>query len=313
MKNKYVSTINNLVYYESDEHVDTISDSSKQVDASNKPIKDTHIVNGINNISVGVRSFEPAVIGVVIIGQGITQGVINGGTNIGSNLVTNVLTNSSKILFDTNTFQLNTLQSETLVIGPQDESVKSNNRIICTPSDSRNIRGEHISRIDTPGVNKDIWSVIDTTSNVLSCTDNVEKFDTIFHSSTTQERNLESLQIKEVGVKKEPDPSVQMNITNSFLSERPKFITLGNLTVETVDVRNLNFVTATRSKKCNRLWRGTERDDRLGYTHNFETMRETTAYRNHIKNSNIETRECFEREYSSPENIQQTLLMNIVT
>ena len=44
MKNKDVSTIKDLVYYESDEHTDTISDSSKQVDASNEPIKDTHIV-----------------------------------------------------------------------------------------------------------------------------------------------------------------------------------------------------------------------------------------------------------------------------
>ena len=219
MKNKDVSTINDSVYYGSDDHVDTISDSIKQVDASNEPINETRIVDGINNLSVGVRSVEPAVMGVGIIGQGITQGVINGGTNIGSNLVTNVLTNYSKILFDTNTFQLNTLQSEALVIGPQDESVKSNNRIICTPRDIRNIRGEHISRIDTPGVNEDIWSVIDTTSNVLSCTDNVEKFDTIVHSSTTQERNLESSRIKEVGVKsifpeigKEPDPSVRVNL-----------------------------------------------------------------------------------------------------
>ena len=39
IKNKYVSTINNYVYYESDEHVNAISDSSKQVDASNEPIK----------------------------------------------------------------------------------------------------------------------------------------------------------------------------------------------------------------------------------------------------------------------------------
>ena len=87
------------------------------------------------------------------------------------------------------------------MIGPQGEYVESNNRIKCTPSDSRNIRGENISRIDTPGVNKDIWSVIDTTSSVLIFTDNVEKFDTLVHSSTTQERNLESLRIKEVGVK----------------------------------------------------------------------------------------------------------------
>ena len=74
--------------------------------------------------------------------------------------------------------------------------MKINNRIICTPSDSRNISGEHISRIDTPGVSEDIWSVVDTTSNVLSCTNNVDKSDTVVHSSTTQERNLELSQIK---------------------------------------------------------------------------------------------------------------------
>ena len=156
MKKKYVSTINNSVYYEGDEHADMISDSSKQVDASNEPRKDTHIVDGINNLSVGFISVQPAVIRVSTIGQGITQGVINGGTNIGSNLATNVLTNSSKILFDTNKFQISTLQFKTPVIGPQDESVKRTSRIISTPSDSRNIRGNHISRIDTPGVNKDI-------------------------------------------------------------------------------------------------------------------------------------------------------------
>ena len=150
------------------------------------------------------------------------------------------------------------------MIGPQDESVKSNNRIICTPSDSRNIRGEHISRIDTPGVNEDIWSVIDTTLNVLSCTDNVNKFDTIVHSSTTQERNLKSSRMIEVGVKsifpelrKEPDPSVPLKLASSVLSESPKFITLRHPNIETVDIRNLDFVTATRAKNLNGLQRGT--------------------------------------------------------
>ena len=56
-----------------------------------------------------------------------------------------------------------------------------------------------------------------------------------------------------------------------------------------------------------------DRDDSLGYTHDVETMSETTAYRNHIKNSEIETREFFERETSSPQNIQRTLPMIIVT
>ena len=174
--------------------------------------------------------------------------------------------------------------------------------------------------IDTPGVNEDIWSVIDTTSNVLSCTDNDEKFDTLVHSSTTQERNLGYLQIKEVGVKsilpelgKEPDPSLQVNLAHPVLSESLKFITLGHPTVETADIRNLDFITATRAKTCNGLLRGTEGDDRLGYKHYFETMSETKAYRNHIKNSEIETREVFEQETSSPENIQRTLPMNIVT
>ena len=72
MKKKDVSIINDSVYYESDEHVDTISDSSKQVDASNEPIKETHTVDRNNNLSVGVGSVEPAVIRFGIIGQGIT-------------------------------------------------------------------------------------------------------------------------------------------------------------------------------------------------------------------------------------------------
>ena len=155
---------------------------------------------------------------------------------------------------------------------------------------------------------------------MLSCTEKVEKFDTIVHSSTTQENNLESSQIKEVGVKiistelgKEPEPSVRVNLAKPVLIKSPKFITLGQPAVETEDIRNLDFVTATRAKNCNGLRKGTEMDDRLGYTHDFETMRETTAYRNHIKNPEIEIREVFEWETSSPENIQWELPMNTVT
>ena len=42
-------------------------------------------------------------------------------------------------------------------------------------------------------------------------------------------------------------------------------------------------------------------------------MSKTTANRDNIKNSEIETREVFERETSSPENIQQKLPMNFDT
>ena len=124
MKKKDVSKINDSVYYESNEHVYTIIDSSKPVEASNGPIKDTHIVGGINKLSVEVVYVDPTVIGVGIIGQVITQGVINGGMNIGSNIVTDILKNSSKQLFQTNMFQINSLQSETLMIEPQDKSAK---------------------------------------------------------------------------------------------------------------------------------------------------------------------------------------------
>ena len=135
-------------------------------------------------------------------------------------------------------------------------------------------------------MNKEVWSPrSDMTSNVLSCTDNVNKFDTFFHGSTTQERNLESSCIKEVGVKsifpelrKEPDYSIRVNLANSVLSKNPKFIGTGHPTVETTYIRTINFTTYTRAKNLNRLQRGKETDDGMGYTHDFVTMSKTTAY-----------------------------------
>ena len=65
MKKKDVSTINDSVYNESDEHVDTISVSSKQVNPRNDPIKETHIFDGVRTFSTGFRLLEPAVIGII--------------------------------------------------------------------------------------------------------------------------------------------------------------------------------------------------------------------------------------------------------
>ena len=78
MKDKDVSKINDSVYYELDEHVDTISDSNKQVDPRNNPTADTHIFDRVRTLSVRVGLFKPAV-------------VIGGSVG----LVTNVLENSS--------------------------------------------------------------------------------------------------------------------------------------------------------------------------------------------------------------------------
>ena len=132
------------------------------------------------------------------------------------------------------------------MIGAQEKSVKKTNRIISTPSNIRKISGNRISRIDIPGANKDVWSVIDTTSNVLSDADNVKKFDTSVQSSATKERNLESSRIKEEILKRifpilgsELDPSVRVNLTNSVVCESLKFKSLGHPPIETADIRNL--------------------------------------------------------------------------
>ena len=57
---KYVSTINDSVYYESDEQVYTISDSDKQVDVSSEPKEETHIIDRIRKLSVKQLSSQPS-------------------------------------------------------------------------------------------------------------------------------------------------------------------------------------------------------------------------------------------------------------
>ena len=93
-------------------------------------------------------------------------------------------------------------------------------------------------------MNKNVWGVIDTTSNVLSDADNVDKFDTHAQRSTTQERNLESSRIKEESLESifpelgpKFDSSVRVNLANSILREIPKFKRLGQPTIETADIR----------------------------------------------------------------------------
>ena len=142
MKKKDVSTINDSVYNELDEHIYTISGSRKQIDPRNNPIKETHVVDRVCTLSIGVRLLEPAVIGIIV--QGSTD------------LVTHVLTNSSEQLSMMSSSSLNTNQSKTFVIGLQCESVGGGNRsIIFSSHYSRNSVGNN-SRIGTPGVNKNI-------------------------------------------------------------------------------------------------------------------------------------------------------------
>ena len=62
MKKKDLSKINDSAYYESDEYVDTVSDSRKQVDPINNPIAETHIVGVVCTLPVRVGLFETAVV-----------------------------------------------------------------------------------------------------------------------------------------------------------------------------------------------------------------------------------------------------------
>ena len=53
--------------------------------------------------------------------------------------------------------------------------------------------------------------------------------------------------------------------------------------------------------------------DWLASSHGFERVSETTAYSNHIKNSELETRQVFERENIQTENIPLTRQTDFVT
>ena len=116
MKNIDVSTINDSIYYESDEQVDTISNSRKQVDPRNYLIKQTQIIDGVCTLSIGVGPLKPAVIGTI--------------GNDSTDLVTHVLTNSSEQLSMKSSFPLNMNQPKAFVIGSQCKSVGGNRNTI---------------------------------------------------------------------------------------------------------------------------------------------------------------------------------------
>ena len=183
MKKKDVSTINDSVYYESDEQVYTISDSNKQVDTRSNPMAETHIFDRVPKLSVGVGLFEPAVIG--------------GG--IGNDLVANFLDNLHVKVSLNSLSPLNTNTSKVFVIGSACKSVGvDRNTLNCTPPD-RTIRN-HI-RIGTPGVNEGVFSPSrGKTSSFAKWMGNINPSDTSVHGSATQERNLGFSCIEKVGL-----------------------------------------------------------------------------------------------------------------
>ena len=145
---------------------------------------------------------------------------------------------------------------------------------------------------------------------------NIEPLDTSVHGSATQEMNLDFSCIEKGRVKSLPekivadlDPSIQVNLENSVISERPKFKNPGLSTFDATGKHNTDFAPSTRLKSLNGTQRYNFRDSRLGYTHGFETMSKPTAYSNHIKNSELETREGFEQETENIPLTRQTVLV----
>ena len=131
----------------------------------------------------------------------------------------------------------------------------------------------------------------------------------------TNERNTASLQIEEESLEsvfskivEELNSSERMNIANSLGIESPKLVHFGHPLIDTNTVGNLlDGIVSTRIENLDRIWRRTDRDDRMAHTHDIETISEKIAYRKNIRDSEFETRNVFERETSN-KNIE-----NIVT
>ena len=158
---KDVSTINDYIYYESDEQVNTISDSNKQVDSNSDPKEENHIIDIIRKLSVRPILFDPAAFRV-----------------IGQDLVTSVQETSRVDLSLKSLSLLNTISSEEIVTGAACNTAQVD-RNIWNPS-----------RVRTPEVNVDVFSTSHGSNFIFTkWSRNIKPLDTSVDRSATQERN----------------------------------------------------------------------------------------------------------------------------
>ena len=173
------------------------------------------------------------------------------------------------------------------------------------------------SRVGTPEVNVDVFSPSrGSNSSFTKWSRNIEPLDTSVDGSTTQERNSDFSCIEKVGVKSLPDkivadldPSIRVNLVNSIISESPKFIDFGLLTFDATDKPNIAFTLSTRDKSSNGTGRDKLKAEWLASRHDLEKASKKIAYSNHIKNSELETRELFEQETGNITLTRQTYLV----
>ena len=76
-----------------------------------------------------------------------------------------------------------------------------------------------------------------------------------------------------------------MNLANSAIIEPPKIVSFRHQPMETDNVGNLlDVIVATRIENSDRIWRRTDRDDRMAHTQDdIETISEKIAYRKRIR------------------------------
>ena len=88
-----------------------------------------------------------------------------------------------------------------------------------------------------------------------------------------------------------------MNLANSLDVQTPKLVSFRHRPMQTDNVgHQSDGSVATRVVDQDRIWRPTDSNNRTTPTHGeIETISEKLAYRKFIKDSEIETREVFER------------------
>ena len=71
-----------------------------------------------------------------------------------------------------------------------------------------------------------------------------------------------------------------MNLTNSLIIETPKLVSFGHLPMQTDNVGHPIYgIVATRVVDQKRIWRPTDRDDRMAHTHDdIKTISKKIAY-----------------------------------
>ena len=103
-----------------------------------------------------------------------------------------------------------------------------------------------------------------------------------------------------------------MNFVSSLPGESPKFINFGISSVNATGKSNSVFAPSNKAESLNDTGGGLK-GDWLASSYDIKRVIETKAYSNHIKKSELETRNVFERENIQTENIPLARQPDFVT